>query len=139
MHYKLDRGIDHVLIDEAQDTSPQAVGDRRAADRRIHRRRRRARRLKRTIFAVGDEKQSIFSFQGAVPREFAERRERCGAAFRKAELNFDKVSFNYSFRSGATILHAVDHVFRDAGDLSRRSTPTPATRCTSRCPTRDPA
>ena len=70
MHYKLDRGVDHVLIDEAQDTSPRQwdivthiipefTAGEGARDG-----------VKRTIFAVGDEKQSIFSFQGAVPREF---------------------------------------------------------------------
>ena len=70
MHYKLDRGVDHVLIDEAQDTSPRQwdivthivsefTSGAGARDGVI-----------RTIFAVGDEKQSIFSFQGAAPREF---------------------------------------------------------------------
>ncbi len=74
MHYKLDRGIDHVLIDEAQDTSPQQweivtklVGEFYAGEG--------AREgAARTLFAVGDEKQSIFSFQGAVMREFDFRR-----------------------------------------------------------------
>ena len=73
MHYKLDRGIDHVLIDEAQDTSPKQweivdiAGGEFFAGAGAHER-------PRTIFAVGDEKQSIFSFQGAAPREFAAMR-----------------------------------------------------------------
>ena len=113
VHYKLDRGVDHVLIDEAQDTSPKqwdivahlieeftsgagARGD-----------------LARTIFAVGDEKQSIFSFQGAAPREFAERRRELKKKFEDAGLKFDPVSFTYSFRSGPAILQSVDYVFRD--------------------------
>src|SRR5579883_156253 len=113
VHYKLDRGVDHVLIDEAQDTSPKqwnivarlideftsGAGAREG--------------LKRTIFAVGDEKQSIFSFQGAAPREFAERRREFKAKFEDAGLKFDPVSFTYSFRSGRAILQSVDHVFRD--------------------------
>jgi ATP-dependent helicase/nuclease subunit A len=33
--------------------------------------------------------------------------------FEDAGLKFDPVSFNYSFRSGAAILHSVDHVFQD--------------------------
>ena len=66
VHYKLDRGIHHVLIDEAQDTSPRQwdIIDRLVAEffagEGAHAR-------PRTIFAVGDEKQSIFSFQGAAP------------------------------------------------------------------------
>jgi ATP-dependent helicase/nuclease subunit A len=113
VHYKLDRGVDHVLIDEAQDTSPTqwdivahlisefttGEGARDGA--------------KRTIFAVGDEKQSIFSFQGAAPREFDLRRKSLQSKFEDAGLKFDPVSFTYSFRSGAAILQSVDHVFRD--------------------------
>ena len=72
MHYKLDLGIDHVLIDEAQDTSPKQWEIIQRADRRVHRRRRARASVKRTMFAVGDEKQSIFSFQGAAPQQFAD-------------------------------------------------------------------
>ena len=113
VHYKLDRGVDHVLIDEAQDTSPRqwdivahiieeftaGAGAREG--------------LTRTIFAVGDEKQSIFSFQGADPHEFDARRRQLQKRFTDAGLLFDPVSFTYSFRSGPTVLHAVDHVFRE--------------------------
>ncbi|MDF3810462.1 double-strand break repair helicase AddA [Rhodopseudomonas sp. BAL398] len=113
VHFKLDRGVDHLLIDEAQDTSPRQwdiVGHlisefTTGAGARDG--------LRRTVFAVGDEKQSIFSFQGAVPREFAERREQWRRRFKDAELKFDAVNFNYSFRSGAAILQSVDWVFRD--------------------------
>ncbi|MBB4366494.1 ATP-dependent helicase/nuclease subunit A [Bradyrhizobium sp. CIR18] len=113
VHYKLDRGVDHVLIDEAQDTSPRQwdivahiISEFTAGEG--------AREgLNRTVFAVGDEKQSIFSFQGAEPREFDRRRYDLRRKFEAAKLKFDPVSFNYSFRSGAAILHSVDHVFRD--------------------------
>ncbi len=64
--YKLDGGVDHILVDEAQDTAPEPVGHRARPDLRVLRRRRRAAGT-RTVFAVGDEKQSIFSFQGAAP------------------------------------------------------------------------
>ena len=63
------------------------------------------------MFAVGDEKQSIFSFQGAD--QFAERRQELKKKFEDAGLKFDPVSFTYSFRSGPVILQSVDHVFRD--------------------------
>ena len=66
VHYKLDLGIDHVLIDEAQDTSPKQWDVvRRLTDEFFAG--RGARDVMRSIFAVGDEKQSIFSFQGADP------------------------------------------------------------------------
>ena len=113
VHYKLDRGVDHVLIDEAQDTSPRqwdiiahiiseftaGAGARDGATR--------------TVFAVGDEKQSIFSFQGAAPREFDIRRWELKKKFEDAELRFESIPFTYSFRSGQAILKSVDHVFRD--------------------------
>src|SRR5712664_2684229 len=113
VHYKLDRGVDHVLIDEAQDTSPRQwdivahiisefTSGQGARDG-----------VTRTIFAVGDEKQSIFSFQGAAPREFDTRRRGLEKKFIDAGLKFDPVSFTYSFRSGAAILQSVDYVFRD--------------------------
>src|SRR5215212_1532706 len=114
VHYKLDRGVDHVLIDEAQDTSPKQwdivahiisdfTSGKGARDGVV-----------RTVFAVGDEKQSIFSFQGAAPREFDRRRRLLERKFIDAGLKFDPVSFTYSFRSGAAILQSVDHVFREA-------------------------
>ena len=113
VHYKLDRGVDHVLIDEAQDTSPRQwdiiahiisefTSGEGARDGIV-----------RTIFAVGDEKQSIFSFQGAAPHEFDSRRRSLESKFKYAGLKFDPVSFTYSFRSGAAILQSVDHVFRE--------------------------
>ena len=113
VHYKLDRGVDHVLIDEAQDTSPRQwdivghiisefTAGAGARDGVV-----------RTIFAVGDEKQSIFSFQGAAPHEFDARRRGLAKKFTDAGLKFDPVSFTYSFRSGPAILRSVDHVFRD--------------------------
>jgi ATP-dependent helicase/nuclease subunit A len=114
VHYKLDRGVDHVLIDEAQDTSPKQwdIVERIIADFTTGEGAREG--VRRTVFAVGDEKQSIFSFQGAAPREFDERRSKLERKFRDAELPFRKEDFIYSFRSGKTILEAVDHVFRDA-------------------------
>ena len=69
MHYKLDLGIDHVLIDEAQDTSAKQweIVQRLTAEFTAG---AGAREVTRSIFAVGDEKQSIFSFQGAEPAQF---------------------------------------------------------------------
>ena len=80
MLYKLDLGIDHVLIDEAQDTSPKQwdivrtiVSEFTPGGARPN--------VKRTVFAVGDEKQSIFSFQGAAPHAFDEMRREFAGQF----------------------------------------------------------
>src|SRR6202030_3660714 len=89
VHYKLDRGIDHVLIDEAQDTSEAQweIITRLVAEFTSG---AGAREVSRTVFAVGDEKQSIFSFQGAVPEKFDQMRRHFGRAFREigADLRF---------------------------------------------------
>jgi ATP-dependent helicase/nuclease subunit A len=113
VHYKLDRGIDHVLIDEAQDTSPRQWDIVEMLTSEFTSGAGARDGVVRTIFAVGDEKQSIFSFQGAAPREFDRRRREIGKRFRDAALAFEPVSFKHSFRSGWTILQSVDSVFRD--------------------------
>src|SRR5690606_6535774 len=67
--FKLDGGIEHILVDEAQDTSPEqwqviaALAEEFFAGEG-------AARSERTLFVVGDEKQSIYSFQGADPATF---------------------------------------------------------------------
>ena len=78
--FKLDGGLDHMLVDEAQDTSPVQWDVIEALAREFFCRHRRARRQARTFFAVGDEKQSIYCFQGARPELFA----RLGRTFAKA-------------------------------------------------------
>ncbi len=113
VHYKLDRGVDHVLIDEAQDTSPRQWGIVAHLISEFTSGAGARDDIVRTIFAVGDEKQSIFSFQGADPHEFDARRRALKKKFEDAGLKFDPVSFTYSFRSGPAILQSVDHVFRD--------------------------
>ena len=82
VHYKLDLGIDHLLIDEAQDTSKKQweIVQRLVAEFTAG---AGARTVKRTIFAVGDEKQSIYSFQNAAPKEFADMRRH----FERAHKN----------------------------------------------------
>ena len=112
VHYKLDRGVDHVLIDEAQDTSPRQwdIVEHIISEFAAGHGARDG--VTRTMFAVGDEKQSIFSFQGAAPREFAERRARFSSRFKAAGLGFESISFTYSFRSGAGVLRAVESAFQ---------------------------
>jgi ATP-dependent helicase/nuclease subunit A len=111
--FKLDQGIDHLLVDEAQDTSPmQWAILRRLTDEFFPGEGARADR--RTVFAVGDPKQSIYSFQGAEPAEFARSRAEFGRLARASagEEAFAEVSLNLSFRSSAVVLGAVDSVFK---------------------------
>ncbi len=112
--YKLDEGIDHVLVDEAQDTAPEQwemlrriTGDfftGAGAEGR-------ERPLARSVFVVGDEKQSIFSFQGAQPE-----RLRVEAAFHGARVvegggEWASVPLEASWRSTPEVLAFVDAVF----------------------------
>jgi ATP-dependent helicase/nuclease subunit A len=111
--YKLDGGIDHVLVDEAQDTNPdqwevisrlteEFFAGTGAVDRN------------RTIFAVGDTKQSIFSFQRADPHKLKEMRETFLDRTRAIERELRQVHLEVSFRSTKAVLDAVDWIF--AGD-----------------------
>ncbi|WP_411036203.1 double-strand break repair helicase AddA [Shinella sp. BYT-45] len=112
VHYKLDQGIDHILVDEAQDTSPRqwqivkALTDDFFAGET-------ARVAGRTIFAVGDEKQSIYSFQGARPERFAEEGREVSKRTQAAEAAFSPIRLLLSFRSARDVLSAVDRVFLD--------------------------
>ncbi|MEQ8394746.1 double-strand break repair helicase AddA [Thalassobaculum sp.] len=113
--FKLDEGLEHILIDEAQDTSPaqweivRALAEEffsglgAAADRAPER--------VRTIFAVGDVKQSIYSFQGADPTGFTEARAYFADRIEAAQQTFRDVQMQVSFRSTSAVLGAVDAVF----------------------------
>ena len=107
--YKLDGGIDHVLIDEAQDTNPEqwrvivALTEEFFAGQGTS-------ENPRSIFAVGDRKQSIFSFQGAQPDEFLRFRRH----FHERAERFQPVDLNVSFRSTQAVLEIVDAVFGGA-------------------------
>ncbi len=108
--YKLDAGIDHILLDEAQDTGEaQWAILRKLAEEFTSGGDLRAK--PRTIFVVGDEKQSIYGFQGAAPSAFGEERRALGNRIRAAERDFEAISLNTSFRSAPDIMQAVDAVF----------------------------
>ena len=108
--YKLDEGLEHILVDEAQDTSPdqwevitalaEAFFDTQDGSEPT-----------RTVFAVGDLKQSIYSFQGADPDQFQKMRERFSRAIPAAGKVWREVNLTVSFRSTQAILDAVDAVF----------------------------
>ena len=109
VQYKLDTAIDHVLVDESQDTNPEQwrvvrsiaeefFAGAASADRR------------RSLFAVGDQKQSIYSFQGAEPTLFAETGDDFGVRARQNALQFERLPLHTSFRTLPEILKAVDLV-----------------------------
>ncbi len=102
---KLDSNINHILLDEAQDTSPwqweiiRALTEEFAVGESANTR-------PRSFFVVGDEKQSIYSFQGAdianTSRQFI---------YFQNKLKLEAINLNHSFRSGGEILEAVDTIF----------------------------
>ncbi|MFI0396426.1 double-strand break repair helicase AddA [Paracoccus jiaweipingae] len=111
--WRLDGGIDHILVDEAQDTSPaqwqvirrltaEFTSGQGAVDR------------DRTLFVVGDPKQSIYSFQGADIRVFNEKRDEFDADFAAIQRPMQQTDLKHSFRSSPAVLALVDAVFQDA-------------------------
>jgi ATP-dependent helicase/nuclease subunit A len=110
--YKLDAGIDHVLVDEAQDTTPeqwdilQSLTSEFTAGAGA-----RPSSVTRTMFAVGDQKQSIYGFQGAAPELFEDMRRAFGGRTTRAEARFSDIRLNTSFRSTPDVIAAVDAIF----------------------------
>jgi ATP-dependent helicase/nuclease subunit A len=109
--YKLDAGLDHILIDEAQDTSPDQWRIIRALTDEFFAGAGSPVRRPRTVFAVGDPKQSIYGFQGAEPRLFEETGRDLERAVRGVEGRFEALDLFLSFRSAPGVLSAVDRVF----------------------------
>lgn len=108
--YRLDGGIDHILVDEAQDTSPMQWRIVSSLAEEIYASAEAGR--PRTVFVVGDEKQSIFSFQGADPREFARMRTLFDQQLLSRGTKLAQGELLHSFRSAAPILQLVDTVFQ---------------------------
>ena len=112
--YKLDGGIDHILVDEAQDTSPtqwqviEALSEEFFAGEGRH---EDGHDTGRSIFAVGDEKQSIYSFQGAEPEAFEKMRTIFAKRVKGAGAPWQEVDLFLCFRSVPQLLTAVDRVF----------------------------
>ncbi|MEM9618607.1 MAG: double-strand break repair helicase AddA [Pseudomonadota bacterium] len=123
--YKLDQGIDHILVDEAQDTSP-AQWDVIDALLEDYLSGAGARDINRTFFAVGDMKQSIYSFQGADVSLFEEKEADLGKRL-AATGDYKNVDLQLSFRTTEPVLDFVDALFveREAAEgLGHRGVPT---------------
>jgi len=108
--YKLDGGLDHILVDEAQDTSPTQWQVVRAIAEEFYANAAEDPR-NRTLFIVGDDKQSIYSFQGADPVVFTQMQEDLRSFARNSGKTWQDIDLNVSFRSTPEILALVDAVF----------------------------
>ena len=110
MLYKLDGGLDHLLLDEVQDTSPAQwrIADALTAEFFAG---QSAHAGQRTVFAVGDRKQSIFSFQGAAPDQFDHWRGFWRDRVQAVREQWRDVRLDVSFRSSSPVLELVDAVF----------------------------
>ncbi|HET7708463.1 MAG TPA: double-strand break repair helicase AddA [Sphingomicrobium sp.] len=128
VRYKLDRDVDHLLIDEAQDTNPGQWEIVQALAAEFFTGASETERRHRTLFMVGDFKQAIYRFQGADPNEFDRVRRHfreASEALREAEgegdgaeqrvLEFRDLSIDASFRSAPAILDVVDAVIDEVG------------------------
>ncbi|MCC5962445.1 MAG: double-strand break repair helicase AddA [Rhodobacteraceae bacterium] len=120
--YKLDGGVDHILVDEAQDTAPgqwrviehlaqeftSGVGARDAS---------------RTLFVVGDKKQSIYSFQGADLAVFDDMQAQFRDRLAHVGLRLNEAELAHSFRSSDAVLRSVDQTFRPPADAGLGGAP----------------
>lgn len=110
--YKLDGGLDHILVDEAQDTNPeQWAVIRLLCEEFFAGAGAKDGDAARTVFVVGDAKQSIYSFQRADPDVFEQMQQDFQARVAQAGQRWEKVDLSVSFRSTAAVLSAVDDVF----------------------------
>ena len=114
--YKLDGGLDHLLIDEAQDVSAEQwlIVERLTREffSGLGSREGKQTDLIRTVFAVGDRKQSIYSFQGAAPDSFESMQSLLREKVRAVGQVWADVPLHISFRSTPAVLQAVDAVFQ---------------------------
>ena len=114
---QLDLSLSHILVDEAQDTSPAqwdilrllsgdffADGDTSETPH--------------SMFVVGDTKQSIYGFQGADPRAFALSRDAISEQIAENMRTIAEIPLAQSFRSTAPILKTVDRFFADDGVIA---------------------
>jgi ATP-dependent helicase/nuclease subunit A len=120
VRYKLDRQVDHLLVDEAQDTNAaqweiidklveEYFSGSSESERRV-----------RTLFMVGDFKQAIYGFQGTDPQRFSEaraefKRRAEGLSGEEAATEFRDLSIAASFRSAQPVLDVVDAMIATVG------------------------
>lgn len=111
VHYKLDGGIDHILVDEAQDTNSDQWAIIKSLCQEFFSGAGRDSSSPRSLFVVGDEKQSIFSFHGADPSGFSKMRRFFEDRSIEAGRIFNSLGLDVSFRTSPPVLQVVDQVF----------------------------
>ncbi|MGB8621941.1 MAG: double-strand break repair helicase AddA [Paracoccaceae bacterium] len=111
--FRLDGGIDHILVDEAQDTSPVQWQVIDLLSREFTAGQGARQGVGRTVFVVGDKKQSIYSFQGADPDGFDRMRAHFGARLADADAALQDLLLEFSFRSSDAVLRVVDNTFHE--------------------------
>ncbi len=109
--FRLDGGIAHLLVDEAQDTSPAQWDVIRKLTQEFTSGQGTEQKDGRTVFVVGDKKQSIYSFQGADPSAFDDMEGEFAQKLRTVAAPFQSRSLDFSFRSSDAILRLVDETF----------------------------
>ncbi len=108
IRYKLDQRIDHILVDEAQDTNGRQWAIIGALVEEFFAGEGARGGKLRTLFTVGDFKQAIFGFQGTSPKAFADARDHFRELARMVEHDFHDLSLDESFRSTPPVLEVVD-------------------------------
>jgi len=111
--FKLDGGLDHLLLDEVQDTAPAQWQIAGQLTEEFFAGIGARGNQTRTVFAVGDRKQSIYGFQGADPDAFEHWRKITGERVTRSGQEWRDVPLDVSFRSTAPVLKLVDAVFAD--------------------------
>ena len=110
IRYKLDQTVDHILVDEAQDTNDAQWAIVRALSEEFFAGAGAKGDQRRTVFAVGDYKQAIFGFQGTDPEEFRKAEHHFRAQIEAADQSLPALTISTSYRSSQPILDAVDAV-----------------------------
>jgi ATP-dependent helicase/nuclease subunit A len=132
VRYKLDQRTDHILVDEAQDTSTRQWAIVAALAGEFFAGEGARQGVQRTIFTVGDFKQAIFGFQGTNPLAFEAAELHFSAKAEQADQRFRRLSLDRSFRSTPPVLAVVDHLIAHLGasafGLSEEVSPHQAAR-----------
>ena len=116
VNFKIDATLNHLLVDECQDVSPiqWEIINRIAGEFFDN---WAAVQESKSIFIVGDEKQTIYSFQGADPLTFTKVKSFYSKKLKSVGSNLIDLDLNKSYRSSPLILNYINKVFSDPNSL----------------------